>query len=113
MTRRRPRGAAPTRPRRIHLTDRDWATIGAAAKARTVSRSRYMAEAALGLRVSAGFEAMDLIDEMRLAQDGVANLLAAIVEAATPVDALHICHALDRIDGRLIHALDAATGRGR
>ena len=112
MTRRRPRSAAPTRPRRIHLTDHDWAAIGAAAERRAVSRSRYVAEAALGTPFSSDPDAMELVDEMRLAMDGVAMLLASVMEGVAPADALHICGALDRIDGRLIRALDAASGRG-
>ena len=113
MTRRRPRGAAPTKPRRIHLTDREWKAIGAAASARAVSRSRYVAEAALRAPVSSGPEAIELVDEMRLAMDGVSNLLASVIEGAPPVDALRICGTLDRIEDRLIQTLDAASGRGQ
>ncbi|SFJ26493.1 hypothetical protein [Jannaschia pohangensis] len=113
MTRRRPRSAVPTRPRRIHLTDREWAAIGAAAAARAVSRSRYVAEAALDTPVSSTPDAGELIDEMRLAMDGILDLLASVIEGTTPVQTLHICGALDRIDDRLIRALDATSGRGR
>ena len=113
MTRRRPRSAAPTRPRRIHLTDHEWTAIGAAANARAVSRSRFVAEAALGAPVSSGPDAIELVDEMRLAMDGVSMLLTSVIEGVAPLEALHICGALDRIDGRLIRALDAASGQGR
>ncbi|MEM7709236.1 MAG: hypothetical protein AAF264_00450 [Pseudomonadota bacterium] len=115
MTRRRPRSAAPTRPRRIHLTDREWIAIGAAAQARAVSRSRHVAEAALGMPVSSGPEAVELVDEMRLAMEAVPTLLASVIEGSGPIDALRICGALDRIDGRLIQAMEAVIGteRGR
>ena len=116
MTRRRPRGDAPTAQRKVHLTDAEWHEIGKAADAQRVSRSRYIAAAALGAPVAAGPSALELIDEIRLALDGVARLLGPTAQAVAPLDAIRICTAIERIEGRLIAAVDLASaspgGRG-
>ena len=116
MTRRRPRVDVPTVQRKVHLTDAEWREIGEAADARGVSRSRYIAAAALGAPVATGPSVLELIDEMRLALDGVARVLAPVAEHAAPLDAIRICTAIERIEGRLIAAVDLASaspgGRG-
>ena len=116
MTRRRPRGDVPTVQRKVHLTDAEWREIGEAADARKVSRSRYIAAAALGAPVAAGPSALELIDEIRLALDDVARMFVPAAEAAAPLDVIRICSALVRIEGRLIAAVDLASanlgGRG-
>ena len=76
-----------------------------------MSRSRHVADAMLDGPVSADPCAIELIDEMWVAFDGVAASLAQVVEATAPVDALRVCAALDRVEGRLVAALDAVASR--
>lgn len=107
----------PTRQRRIHLTDAEWAEIGQAAEARAVSRSRHVADAVLGAPLSSDPTTAELIDGIRLAPDGIADRLAPVAERAAPVDAVRLCTRVERIEGRLITAVDGATasrsGQGR
>lgn len=110
--RRRTRGAEPTRPRRIHMTDAEWAAIGAAAGRHAVSRSRYVTD-----RIRRGpaepvmpADILELVDEARIATGATNAVLEGAGRDLSAAELLSLLTHLARIDARLARAIDAVAG---
>ena len=114
LMKRRARTEEKTQPRKVSLTEAEWAEIKRQADRKGVSRSRYIAERALGSGgpTSASEDIFDLLFAYREAVRALDTLLEAVFVSPNEIDILLVVQRLDGLNESLWRGLQFSAGNG-